>query len=162
MKVRKPSLKKSISARTTGKLKRSVKKATNPLYGKKGMGFINNPKKAVYNAVYNKTTVSINPYRKANTSPSKGISFADTSGNESPEIALSPRANKLLSLILVILGVVLLAMSLLLLIVEPLFGTLGIIGAIFAIVYGRKTSKKVTPSASSTTDDGDMDAAVNE
>lgn len=53
---RKPSIKKSVKARTTGKINRSIKKATNPLYGKKGMGYINNPKKAIYNSVYNKTT----------------------------------------------------------------------------------------------------------
>ena len=47
--VRKPSIKKSIKARTTGRVKRSIKKSVNPLYGKKGMGLINNPKKAVYN-----------------------------------------------------------------------------------------------------------------
>ena len=57
--VRKPSIKRSISARTTGKLKRTVNKAVNPLYGQKGMGYINNPKKAVYNKVYNKTTVGV-------------------------------------------------------------------------------------------------------
>lgn len=56
---RKPSIKKSISARTTGKLKRKIKKSINPLYGKKGMGIINNPKKAVYNKVYNKTTFGL-------------------------------------------------------------------------------------------------------
>lgn len=56
---RTPSVKKSISARTTGKATRAVKRAVNPTYGKKGMGMINNPKKAVYNKVYNKTTVSI-------------------------------------------------------------------------------------------------------
>lgn len=33
--VRKPNIKKSIKARTTGKVKRQVKKAVNPLYGKK-------------------------------------------------------------------------------------------------------------------------------
>ena len=33
--IRKPSLKKSLKARTTGKLKRSVKKALIPGYGKK-------------------------------------------------------------------------------------------------------------------------------
>lgn len=47
--IRKPNIKKSIKARTTGRIKRSAKKAINPLYGKKGMGFVNNPKKAVYN-----------------------------------------------------------------------------------------------------------------
>ena len=39
--VRKPNVKKSIKARTTGKVKRQVKKAVNPLYGKKGMGIVN-------------------------------------------------------------------------------------------------------------------------
>lgn len=57
--LRKPSIKKSIKARTTGKIKRKVKGAINPLYGKKGMGWINNPKKALYNKIYNKTTFSI-------------------------------------------------------------------------------------------------------
>ena len=58
--IRKPSIKRSIKARTTGKLKRKVKSSINPLYGKKGTGLINNPKKAVYNKVYNKTTIGIN------------------------------------------------------------------------------------------------------
>lgn len=57
--IRKPSIKKSISARTTGRAKRTVKKAIIPGYGKKGMGWIKNPKKAAYNKVYNKTSFSI-------------------------------------------------------------------------------------------------------
>lgn len=56
--VRKPNLKKRIKARTTAKVKRAVKRSVNPLYGKKGMGYINDPKKAVYNKIYNKTTIS--------------------------------------------------------------------------------------------------------
>ena len=56
--MRKPSLKKSFKARTTGKLKRSVKSTINPLYGKKGMGILHS-KKAIYNKVYNKTTFSV-------------------------------------------------------------------------------------------------------
>ena len=57
--MRKPNLKKSIKARTTGKLKRQVKKAVIPGYGKKGMGYDKTPKKAIYNKVYNKTSFSI-------------------------------------------------------------------------------------------------------
>lgn len=57
--MRKPSLKCSISARTTGRAKRAVKKAINPLYGKKGMVLIRDPKKAVYNKFYKKTSFSI-------------------------------------------------------------------------------------------------------
>ncbi|HHZ03003.1 MAG TPA: hypothetical protein GX396_08755 [Tissierellia bacterium] len=57
--IRKPNIKKSIKARTTGKLKRKVKRAVNPFYGKKGMGWLRNPKKAMYNKIYNKTSFSI-------------------------------------------------------------------------------------------------------
>lgn len=57
--MRKPSIKKSIVARTTGRAKRSVKKALIPGYGKKGSGWIKNPKKAAYNKIYNKTSFSI-------------------------------------------------------------------------------------------------------
>lgn len=57
--IRKPSIKKSIKARTTGKLKRKVKKSINPLYGKKGAGVVKSPKKAVYNKVYKKTSIGL-------------------------------------------------------------------------------------------------------
>lgn len=57
--VRKPSIKKRVRARTTGKLVRKVKSAINPFYGKKGMGWIRYPKRAMYNKIYNKTTVSV-------------------------------------------------------------------------------------------------------
>ena len=57
---RKPNIKKSIKARTTSKIKRKIKKIADPLYGKKGMSYINNPKKAAYNKIYNK--ISINAF----------------------------------------------------------------------------------------------------
>ena len=57
--MRKPSPMRSIKARTTGKVKRAVKKAIIPGYGQKGMGWLTNPKKAAYNKVYKKTMFSI-------------------------------------------------------------------------------------------------------
>lgn len=54
---RKPNIKKSLKARTTGKVKRTMKKSVNPLYGKKGMGYINDPSKAIYNKVYSQTSI---------------------------------------------------------------------------------------------------------
>ena len=69
---RSPSLSKSLKARTTGKLKRQMKKAVNPFYGKKGMGLINNPKKAIYNKVYNKVTID----------PLKGVKKASKSSGK--------------------------------------------------------------------------------
>ena len=56
--LRKPSLKKSFKARTTARAKRAIKSAIIPGYGKKGMGWIKNPKKAACNKVYNKTSFS--------------------------------------------------------------------------------------------------------
>lgn len=57
--MRAPSVRRSISARTTGKWKRQAKKALIPGYGKKGMGWIRNPRKATYNKIYKKTTFSL-------------------------------------------------------------------------------------------------------
>lgn len=54
--IRKPSLKKSIAARTS--LKRQVKNALG-LRAKPGMGWTTNPKKAAYNRAYNRTTFSL-------------------------------------------------------------------------------------------------------
>lgn len=56
--IRKPSIKKSISARTKCKVTRGIKKVLIPGYGNKGMGILH-PKKALYNKIYNKTTVSL-------------------------------------------------------------------------------------------------------
>ena len=57
--MRTPSLKKSLKARTTGKIKRQIKKALIPGYGKKGMGWIKNPKKAAYNKIYKQISFSL-------------------------------------------------------------------------------------------------------
>ncbi len=57
--LRTPSLKRSLKARTTGRAKRAIKKSLIPGYGKKGAGWVKNPKKAAYNKVYKKTSFSI-------------------------------------------------------------------------------------------------------
>lgn len=57
--MRKPSIKKMVKARTTGKVKRAVKSEVVPLYNQKGTGIVKDPKKAVYNKVYNKTSMGL-------------------------------------------------------------------------------------------------------
>lgn len=57
--IRKRNFKKSFKAMTTGRLKRSVKKRLIPFYGKKGIGWLKNPKRALYNKLYRKTTFRI-------------------------------------------------------------------------------------------------------
>ena len=65
--MRKPSIKRSIKARTTSKWKRQIRRSVDPFYGKKGMGWIKNPKKAAYNKVYNKTTFGVRDVWDATT-----------------------------------------------------------------------------------------------
>lgn len=55
---RKPSIKKSFSAKALGRGTRSLKKLTNPAYGKKGMGLLH-PERAVKSKIYKATTVGI-------------------------------------------------------------------------------------------------------
>ena len=79
LEIRTPSFKKSFKARTTGRAKRAVKRATIPGYGKKGVGWVKNPKKAAYNKVYNKTTMGINPFSSYSTnSPAHKTNNYDT------------------------------------------------------------------------------------
>lgn len=57
--MRKPSIKRSFKASTTGRAKRAIKKAVIPGYGQKGMGLIKDPVRSVKNSVYKKTTFGI-------------------------------------------------------------------------------------------------------
>lgn len=93
---RTPSLSKSLKARTTGRIKRQMKKAVNPLYGKKGMGLINNPQKALYNKVYSKTTIdslagikkSTKKKSQSKSMPKQHASMYSASNNKEAEFAL--------------------------------------------------------------------------
>lgn len=52
---RKPSVSRSIKARTTGRAKRAVKRSIVPFYGRRGMGLLH-PLKAAYGWVYRRIT----------------------------------------------------------------------------------------------------------
>ena len=71
--MRTPRLKKSLKARTTSKWKRQAKKAIIPGYGKKGVGWIKNPKKAMYNKVYHKTTFGLSDLLKPSKKRKKKV-----------------------------------------------------------------------------------------
>ena len=57
--IRTPSIKKSFKARTTGRLNRAIKSSYDPTYQKSGVGYIKDPKRAVYNNIYKRTTRGI-------------------------------------------------------------------------------------------------------
>lgn len=92
--IRKPSIKKSVKARTTGKLKRSVKKAVIPGYGKKGMGLITDPKKAVYNKVYSKTTIGVNSLSETASSKSNNHKTSSGSSGNNYQHKSAPKQKK--------------------------------------------------------------------
>lgn len=123
MGVRKPSVKKSIKARTTGKVKRSIKKSVNPLYGKKGMGFIKDPERSVKNAIYHRTTVGVGD-----------IIDQATSSFEPPVTDNSASGNGVFIFLIVICSL-LAALGLLLTIVMPVAGIAAIIFGVFGVVY---------------------------
>ena len=77
--MRTPSLKKSLKARTTSKWKRQAKRAIIPGYGKKGVGWIKNPKKAMYNKVYHKTTFGLTDLLKPSKKRKKKTTNKQTS-----------------------------------------------------------------------------------
>ena len=54
--MRKPSIRKSIAARTS--VKRYIRHSLG-LKAPRGWGWLTNPKKAAYNRIYNKTTISM-------------------------------------------------------------------------------------------------------
>lgn len=57
--MRTPSIKSSIKARTTGRMKKAAKSAVNPLHGKEGVGLIKDPKKSIEGRIYKRTTFGL-------------------------------------------------------------------------------------------------------
>lgn len=83
--VRTPSIKKSVRARTTGRVTRTIKRSVNPVYGKKGTGFITNPERSIKNAVYHRTTVGINPLSNITTPQSAKASTTNFQNESVPQ-----------------------------------------------------------------------------
>ena len=144
--VRKPSIKRSIKARTTGRIKREVKKAVNPLYGKKGMGWIKDPKKALYNKVYHKTTIGVTDAARAILSDdfksSNDSNNIDTRNYK--ETKATP--NSKIGIFFIVVGAVLIVMSLLLMLATVIPGLIGVALGIFSIIKGfsiRKAAKQI-------------------
>ena len=106
--MRTPSLKKSLKARTTSKWKRQAKKAIIPGSGKKGVGWIKNPKKAMYNKVYHKTTFGLSDLfkpskkRKKKVVTKKQQSILSSNGKKQH----TPKDHKEAGIVLMVLGAI--------------------------------------------------------
>lgn len=70
--MRKPSINKRVTSRTSSRLTRNLNASVKPLYGKRGMGWVNSPKKSVYNRVYEKTSFDgVDMFKENNNSGNK-------------------------------------------------------------------------------------------
>ena len=136
--MRKPSLTRSLKARTTSKWKRQAKKAIIPGYVKKGMGWVKNPKKAMYNKVYHKTTFGLSdlfkPSKKRAKNNKQPLQYDSSRQHTSNK-------NNRGSLIFLIV-------SLILLFIVPLLGVLLLLVNffVFIIKYFSSKKRKVTSS----------------
>ena len=135
--MRTPSLKKSLKARTTSKWKRQAKKAIIPGYGKKGVGWIKNPKKAMYNKVYHKTTFGLSDLLKPSKRRKKKVVTKKQQSILSPngKKQHTPKEYKEAGIVLMVLGAIFLFLFL------PLGFFLFITGFISYII-GRLTTNR--------------------
>lgn len=149
--IRKPNYKARFKARTTGKLKRKIKKAVNPFYGKKGVGFIKNPSKSIKSSIYHRTTVgvpSVLPKSKshktssARKSPSPKparVTQVRASQNSQAVPVYSAKTYKTTGTVLYIVGIIALLIGL---VTAAVGGAFFIILGIVCIVIGRRYKKQ--------------------
>lgn len=132
--VRKPSIKKSVKARTTGRVKRAAKRSVNPVYGKKGTGFAKNPSRSVKNAVYHRTTIGVGDILD-------DMSSEDYSSSSSSFWYQQPPAA--IFYLLIVLCSVLIVMGAITLLINPIVGLIVIVCSVFGIIYSRNNLKKI-------------------
>lgn len=132
--MRKPSLTRSLKARTTSKWKRQAKKAIIPGYGKKGMGWVKNPKKAMYNKVYHKTTFGLSDLFKSSKKRTKNEKVEH---KKSTSTQRTVKSNKKTEIVLIIIGIITF------LIIPPIGIFFLIIGILYYIFKKRATKKQI-------------------
>lgn len=135
--MRKPSLTRSLKARTTSKWKRQAKKALIPGYGKKGMGWVKNPKKAMYNKVYHKTTFGLSDLFKPSKKRKKKVVT-----NEQQSILASNDKKQHTAKDYKKTALVFLVISIILLFLIPPFGVILLLLSFIMFLIGHFTAKQ--------------------
>lgn len=107
---RAPSIKRKIMASTTAKYKRQIKKSLLPYYGEKGTGVYKDPKKALYNELYNKSSIGQKEFEKLTNQ--ENISSNNQVNNE--ELPWPPEVYGVLGFVFIALGIILLILTIIL------------------------------------------------
>lgn len=151
--IRKPNYKKRLKARTTGKIKRQVKKAVIPGYGKKGTGWIKDPKKAAYNKVYNKTTVSVDQMLSSSSKSTNASSVPNSNTDTSPSDSGASLKNRIYSVFMLLFGIILLGIGM-----ATTF-IISIIGILVVLISIGLWNDVATPSSTKSDDFTDTSSA---
>ena len=124
--IRKPSPERSIKARTTGRVKRKVKGSVNPFYGKKGMGYVRDPERALKNKVYHAVTIDpLEPLKKGHKS----------TGEEPVAYSESPRKHVFPMILFYLLGILFTVSTILIKLINNSFSLLNIVAAAASFVF---------------------------
>lgn len=129
--LRTPSVDKKVRARTTGRLKRAAKSSINPFYGKKGMGYLKDPERALKNKIYHKVTADPIDLIK------KGFEDAENIEYSEPVSEKVPRSNPIFSVISILCSLYFIIETLLR--KTPSFAVyiIGIVAVVIAIILYR-------------------------
>ena len=109
--MRRPNIKSRVKSKTTGRIKRTVRRSIDPTDGKKGAGWIKDPKKAAYNAVYSRTTTGV--YTSGTKRHRTKDDFADYVGEYDEDIQFSepPKSMPLSATLIMLAGIVMAPVS---------------------------------------------------
>ena len=117
-----------------------MKKLKEAFFSEKGMGIVNDPKKAAYNAVYNRTTVGVSDIAKGLTA-ANGNPAASSSTNAPQKKEYSANTYSVCGILMIVLGAVLALLGLILLLAVPVAGIIAIVFGVACVVIGRKYRK---------------------
>lgn len=129
--LRTPSIDKKVRARTTGRVKRAVKSSINPLYGKKGMGYLKDPERALKNKIYHKVTADPIDLIKKGFEDTEEIEYSE------PFSAKIPRSGHIFSIISILCSLYFIIETLLHRSPSFIVYTIGIVAVVIAIILYR-------------------------
>lgn len=98
------------------------------------------PKKAAYNAVYNRTTVGVSDIAKGLTA-ANGNPTASSSTNAPQKKEYSANTYSVCGILMIVLGAVLALLGLILLLAVPVAGIIAVVVGVACVVIGRKYRK---------------------
>ena len=119
-----------------------MKKLKEAFFSEKGMGIVNDPKKAAYNAVYNRTTVGVSDLVKEAASTTQK-SAANVPHAVPQKKEYSDRMYNVCGTLMIVLGVILALLGLLLLLAVPVGGIVAVAVGVICVIIGRKYRKIV-------------------